>query len=319
MKPVGDSARDAAAEFYDARFREGYMADWPEPKKRRVVEIIGSQDLPPTPSVLDFGCGQGAFMAALKNQYPDWQIAGCEISTVALDLNRERLPNLTFYSAAQLGEAQFDLVYSHHVLEHVYDLDEVVAQMAQLVRPGGLVLNVLPCGDHGSLERRLAGAVKHGIDPENGRFYYEEPGHLRRLTTTQLAEVAAPHGLRLRDALYASQFWGGVEFLTFHKPQLLAQWLDPRLGNGTNATVQLLGWAAVLIPLSAARVPARVIEKWQRGMRAGVLNVLLVPSAIAWPASYAVDRALQSLREREWQMNKHRPGGSEMYLLFERL
>ena len=52
-------------------------------------------------------------------------------------------------------------------------------------------------------------------------------------------------------------------------------------------------------------------------------NVLILgvlpPAVLLYLPSLCVDRAIRHLAQREWQRHRHRPGGAEMMVVFERV
>jgi SAM-dependent methyltransferase len=106
-----------AAHYYDQRFRQGYMEDWPVTKRTRVAELIRLLDLPRKGTALDFGCGTGAFTTVLCEALPGWIIEGCDISRAAVELAAKRLPGGTFFPLSDCHlRGPFDLIFTHHVL-----------------------------------------------------------------------------------------------------------------------------------------------------------------------------------------------------------
>jgi hypothetical protein len=60
------------------------------------------------------------------------------------------------------------------------------------------MLHILPCGNEGSFEHNVCLLRKDGINPElEGRFFFEDEGHVRRLTTEQLSALCAKMGFVL--------------------------------------------------------------------------------------------------------------------------
>jgi len=69
------------------------------------------------------------------------------------------------------------------------------------------MLQILPCGNPGSLEHTIASLAKNGIDTISGRFFFEEPGHLRRLNTRQMDSIAFRYMFRQSKVYYGYHFW----------------------------------------------------------------------------------------------------------------
>ena len=99
-KELSDSR--ISAEFYEERYQEGYMEDWPEEKKSLVSEFIKQLIPGNAGTALDFGCGNGVFSEVLKKVLPGWEIWGCDISESALTNARKRCPNCKFGTLEQI-------------------------------------------------------------------------------------------------------------------------------------------------------------------------------------------------------------------------
>lgn len=146
---------DALRETYERRAELSYAVpvDLPDPrvdeKFGRMLELFESTL--PADSVLDVGCGDGRFLAAiaqLEDRPP--RLAGVDISARILETaaqmvaregataelmqgNLERLP---------FEDASFDVVLCVQVIEHVLDRYAAFNELARVLRPGGrLVLS----------------------------------------------------------------------------------------------------------------------------------------------------------------------------------
>ncbi|HXC79105.1 MAG TPA: class I SAM-dependent methyltransferase [Candidatus Acidoferrum sp.] len=98
--------------------------------------------------VLDVGCGAGAVAKAVKTARPDLEVYGCDLSRSALSIasaspsavdlrlaTGERLP---------FADGEFDFVWIFDVLEHVESPEQVLREVARVLRPGGGFHIVLP-------------------------------------------------------------------------------------------------------------------------------------------------------------------------------
>src|SRR5690606_8008595 len=105
---------------------------------------------------------------------PGWEICGTDLSDVAISIGRQRHKDISFFLFDDLKEAgeTFDFIFTHHVLEHVDDLDTVLDLIGRYLKPGGSILHVLPCGNAGSFEHNLASCMIGGIDPARGNRFY---------------------------------------------------------------------------------------------------------------------------------------------------
>jgi SAM-dependent methyltransferase len=310
--------RNASATFYDDRYCAGYMEEWPSYKKRRVLDLVKALGLPRVGRALDFGCGNGVFTEVLRHALPGWSVAGCDVSAVAVENARKRYPQCEFFVSTDGGSRTYDLVFSHHVLEHVDDIEATVRLLGSYAGPAAAMLHILPCGNAGSLEHGLCVSRADGIDRGRGnRFFYEDPGHLRRLTSSELsASLRALSGFELRDAWFANQRWGAVDFITSNAPSFIRTLTDPaKQAPERRASLRWARWA--FLALWALRFPTKVVEsrkRWSSLKRAAAFGLALP----LYPAAKAVDATIRRAVTREWLRESKNSAGSEMYLYLVR-
>ena len=141
--PRLDDPDYVAAEYADEGGLLGRAALWractgPQPLDVALDRIRG---LAPA-SVLELGCGPGAFAAAL---------ADAGVSVTAIDQS-ERMVALTAARGEQARRADvqdlpfddgaFDLVVANYMLYHVPDLPRALGQIVRVLRPGGALVAV---------------------------------------------------------------------------------------------------------------------------------------------------------------------------------
>lgn len=325
MNPDAAATLDARA-YYDARYAAGWLHQWPRYKQERMAALLLGIGLEVRARVLEFGCGRGIFAQALKARRPDLEVHGCDISAEAIRQGRERFADISFHLLSGDTEppwGRFDLIYSHHVLEHVADLDAAIAQIARLLRPAGKMLHVLPCANPGSLESRLSALARNGEARDAaGRFCCADSSHLRHLSSRELETVCRAHGFRLRRAWFANQFWGGLDYLTGEHYSKLAEWFYPRRQGGSSRRPRLAAWFFPLLALCLARqTPGyllRACRARRRPAKRALFCALLPLAVLGWPFSWVLGRGMEFLREHEWRTRSQQINGGEMYLLFER-
>jgi SAM-dependent methyltransferase len=324
MRPDAQSAL-TPAEYYDDRHARGWMDSWPEDKRRRMIRLLLNVAGEGAIRVLEYGCGVGVFANAVKVAMPQWEVHGCDISPVAISRARERCPAVEFHLLTKNGPApplgSFDLIFSHHVLEHVDDVSKTVAHMTQLLKPGGKMLHVAPCSNPDSLEYRLS-QLSTGVD-SSGCLFCDDSSHARRLSSGELAAVCREHGLVPQEAFFANQYWGGIDYLTGTYHSILLGWLNPMRGATSAARLKLLAVAVGLGGLCLLRQGPRHVFQSLR-IPSGVWKKCLLAAAapfaiLLYPVSAAVNKSINGLREREWRRRKQLPNGSEMYMVFEKL
>jgi SAM-dependent methyltransferase len=104
--------------------------------------------LPAAARVLDVGCGPGTITVDLAARVPEGEVVGIDRAGEVLDqaraqAGRQGQSNVSFgtgdvYHLA-FGDAEFDVVHAHQVLQHLSDPVGALAEMRRVCRPGGLV------------------------------------------------------------------------------------------------------------------------------------------------------------------------------------
>jgi ubiquinone/menaquinone biosynthesis C-methylase UbiE len=133
--------------------REWYEEVWaqlprdlrPEAAARRRAFLLES--VRPGDRVLDLGCGDGTFTAALSETgtHP----TGADIAEGALERARERHPGADYVRIEPHGpwpfpDAGFDAVWAGEVVEHVADTERWLNEVRRVLRPGGRLLLTTP-------------------------------------------------------------------------------------------------------------------------------------------------------------------------------
>lgn len=305
-----------SVEFYEARYESGYMDEWPPERKRRLIGIIAGLGLPEHGDALDFGCGQGVLTDVVRQALPGWNIVGTDLSAKAVAIARERYPLCTFVETV---DRKFDLLFTHHVLEHVFDLDEVLDEMDACLKPQAAMLHILPCGNAGSFEHKVCLLRHDGINEKlEGRFFFEDEGHVRRLTTQRLAALCRARGFGLEQQYYANQHDGAIEWITNSNPRFVLTFTDPANARDDGARDELLGLRRRLAFIAAARFPARLWREVIGGRRKPKHLLAALLSAPLLPFSWLVDRHWKRRAAAEWEQRRAEPAGSAMTLFFRR-
>lgn len=311
--------QDRAAEFYEDRYQTGYMDEWPVERKRKLVSLLRGLPLPAHGDALDFGCGNGVLTEVLRQALPGWKISGTDISATAIRNASERYPDCRFFEAGN-ADRKFDLVFTHHVLEHVFDMDNVLGDIDGCLKPECFMLHILPCGNEGSYEHRVCLLRRDGIDQKlEGRFFFEDVGHVRRLTTDRLGELCEKHGFALSREFYANQRDGAIEWLTNEHPRYIRGFADPEQAVDAGARKELKRLRRKLTRIALARLPARlareVIGQHRRGPAQVAAFILSLPLL---PLSFWIDRLWKRRAATEWANRCDERAGSEMTLFFSR-
>lgn len=116
-------------------------------------------------TVLDLGCGNGAFTNMLKSL--GFEITGCDVSSTGISLAQTQFPRIPFFHyditnqlpAEHIG--RYDAVVSTEVIEHLLLPRALVRSALSALRPGGLFVISTPF--HGYW-KNLALALTNSFD-----------------------------------------------------------------------------------------------------------------------------------------------------------
>ncbi|MCG8590149.1 MAG: class I SAM-dependent methyltransferase [Proteobacteria bacterium] len=138
--------------------------------------------------ILDLGCADGSFLAALED-LGSWELHGIDLNPEVV--RRPRSPRLRL-RVGQLGPdtypAQyFDAIVATHLVEHVVDPLELLRVCARSLRPGGVLVGELPnweCWD-----RWLFGRHWGGLHLPRHLFFWDPEAFARLGRRAGFAEV----------------------------------------------------------------------------------------------------------------------------------
>jgi len=319
--PINLTNEKEVIRFYNDRYSKGYMEEWPTDKKQRILELIKGVNLSETGDALDFGCGNGEFTAVLKAALPKWNVYGMDISSIAIDNARKRHPGCIFFvpSDMLLMNKKFDFLFSHHVLEHGYDIDKAWREIDRYLKRQASTLHVLPCGNQGSFEYDLCVLRKDGIDADMGnRFAFEDISHLRRLTTQQMDHAARLYDLGPVLDYYSNQFYGALDWITLLSPGLILDMTNPGKAKDKISALKLIFLTSILIFIKLMRFPANTIDYKKGKMKWYKYYFLFSALLIFYPFSKLTNVCLKYMSNAEWKNERSRKNGSEMYLYYKR-
>ena len=119
--------------------------------RRRIMSRLAAAVLAPAPQslVIDVGCGTGANIAALADQY---SCVGIDTSAEAIELARHRFPQVRFITGLapdDLGElaGQARLILLMDVLEHIEDDFLFLSRLLAAASPGCFFLLTVPADE----------------------------------------------------------------------------------------------------------------------------------------------------------------------------
>jgi SAM-dependent methyltransferase len=136
--------------------------------------------------ILEIGCAEGDFGAMVKSR-ANVSYTGLEISCDAATA-QTRLDKVLTRPAAELPAAEYDLLLSFHVLEHIVDIHAEIRHWLRQLTPAGRMLVEVP------------NAAGHPL-----REWDSHPEHLHFFSATSLCALLEHAGLAV-DSLSAGHF-----------------------------------------------------------------------------------------------------------------
>ena len=134
---------------------------------------------------LDLGCGAGVLMDAAARA--GWEVCGLDVSRKAVEHLRRAGYDVFHGELLEAGypEGHFDVVAASELLEHVTDPRTIVAEVARILRPGGLFWATTPNG--WGLSARLLAKNWSVVAP---------PEHLQLFTNRGIKSLLSQAGFR---------------------------------------------------------------------------------------------------------------------------
>ena len=192
--------------YYGNGRRFAYVVEWLLSiiYRYRVWEMERRQ---PPGKALDIGCGRGLMLHRLRSH--SWQVQGTELSEGAAAYARDalRIPiTVGKLHDAHFPDAEFDLIIMWHVIEHLHNPREVLAEVRRILKPGGRLLLAAP--NFGSWEARWG---------REDWFHLDVPKHLTHFTPKSLKRLLREAGFRVeRKSFFSTEY----DFFTFAQTAL---------------------------------------------------------------------------------------------------
>lgn len=175
---------------YGAHYSERYIrkADKKHARCRRWVQRIARRYIP-SGRWLDVGCSAGFVVAAADAA--GYEAYGVELEPAAVAYGREVLGQTRVacgtLEAQRYPDAYFDVISLYDVIEHVPDLNATVAELARILRPGGVLEIRTPDVAHWLTPRELSNWKE--VKPSEHLYYF---------SAETLARLFSKHGLVVR-------------------------------------------------------------------------------------------------------------------------
>jgi 2-polyprenyl-3-methyl-5-hydroxy-6-metoxy-1,4-benzoquinol methylase len=150
-------------------------------------------------SILDYGCGAGDFLQHMqKNGY---DVTGMEPNPKANEISKSKIGNENVVNCELKDINQkFDIITMWHVLEHIPNLNEILAELKKHLNPGGTLIIAVP--NHLSYDANYYGKYWAAYDVPRHLWHFN-PESIKRLVNNFGMKIENVSPMKL-DAFYVS-------------------------------------------------------------------------------------------------------------------
>jgi SAM-dependent methyltransferase len=204
-------AMSEVQQTYDGDYSQHYVAKADKKLRRaaRWVQRIRKAYVP-TGRWLDIGCSAGFVVKAASEQ--GFDACGVDVEAHAIAYAREALGLEQVYCGAletqSFRDQSFDVISLYDVIEHVPDLNALVAKLSTLLRAGGVIDIRTPDAGHFRVPRDLFRWPE--IKPSEHLYYFTFPTLQRLLQKHGLEIVHKRFSLKPGLKVYAQHIDAGV-------------------------------------------------------------------------------------------------------------
>jgi malonyl-CoA O-methyltransferase len=144
------------------------------------VSTLAMAHIPAAATILDMGCGTGFFAETIRPLRPNWRMIGLDFALGMCQQAAQRCPVIQSNAESlPIMHGAVDAIVSSLCLQWVSDLPAAYAEMARVLKPGGIaVLNSL--GEHTWSELRAAAnhaALPLALLPMHSAHHYQSLAH----------------------------------------------------------------------------------------------------------------------------------------------
>ncbi|HET9942958.1 MAG TPA: class I SAM-dependent methyltransferase [Terriglobia bacterium] len=203
--------------------------------------------------LLDVGCGGGTLLGLLQHQGLD--VLGFDTAPEAADIAKTQ-SGVDIATGARLhdsefADASFDMVSLFHVMEHVPDPRNLLAEVRRILCHGGKVVLQVPNIE--SWQSRICGTRWHGLDV---------PRHVINYSTESVQRLLVDFGFRIVRVRHFNLRDNAPAFASSLFPALDPGRRRVRQSRGNTGELSLLTWAkhALYLAAVAAVLPFAIAE-----------------------------------------------------------
>lgn len=193
-------------------------------------------------------------------------------------------------------------------------------QMNEYLKPESSMLHFLPCGNKGSYEYNICLLRKDGVNKElENRFFFEDKGHVRRLSTDEFCTLCQTKNFELQKEFYSNQYYGAIDWITNSNPKFVLMISDTSQAINKEAKRKLKKIRLYLILITAFRLPVKIVTTMLNKRNKKFKHYLRLLMGLSFYVfSSPIDKYWKRKAREEWDAKRLDRNGSEMILYFKR-
>jgi ubiquinone/menaquinone biosynthesis C-methylase UbiE len=163
----------------------------------RYYALLARRHGPPQGRALELGCGMGHLLTWLTDRY---QVFGTDINGWALSqakriVTRGQFAMISADEIFAFPPAVFDIVIAKHVVEHLKQPEQAIAEMSRVLKKGGLLILATPNLDSPMRTRKKAAWIG-----------YKDPTHINMKPPDEWLSYLQKNGFLPRK-IFSDGFW----------------------------------------------------------------------------------------------------------------
>ena len=322
------STNEELITFFDNWYNGNYPINMYGIESERIDYVLGlisSNSNLEINNILDHGCGQASWTYLLKKHFCEAAITGVDISPNGIMIAKSHYPEYDFIQAdlqdIPVPNDTYDFVFSYHVLDAVFDFEKSISEIYRLLKPGGVLLIIMPCANENSFEHNVVKSINNSIiNTKDGYIRYSTSysGNLRRITSDETINKLSNYNLLLENEFYSDQKYGAIEWISKSSYSFIKEFFD--FSNAVNAKekFKLICLYIIFLMLRSLTLLDNVkyISVYKKIKKTG--NLFYSTIYILKPLCIVFGKVLRLLSTYEWKFYKHKKNGSGQYMIFKK-
>lgn len=144
----------------------------------------------------DIGCSKGGFIQYMSHKEPEIDCIGIDCDLKSLEFLKDSgcdvLEGSVF--SLPLARAEIDTLTYFHVLEHIYDIDQVVIEASRVLKDNGTLIVEVPDAERYFEEKNYVGPM----------FWLGMKEHVNHFTCSSLVRFLKKAGFNIQDVIRAN-------------------------------------------------------------------------------------------------------------------